>query len=317
MSLSQSSFPSEKDLIESFEEDLTLRDLGGEAKRHYLACVRIASSFLSGRGKNLLDLQDLDVLREFLTYLKKDRKVSTATAHHYLAALSSFCDFLTLEGRLPANPIPAFRKRYLPNRRSSRNASRRKVISSEEMGRLISSVLSPRDKAILTVLAKTGVRRGELTSIDVDDIDWEGGCINLKPKRKRTNRLVFLDEEGLRVLRSWVTARDSYLQDPKERALFVGEPGTRLCTHSVYLIVTKHAGRLGIHDSESEDIEGRFTPHCFRHWFTTVLRRGGMRRELIQELRGDSRKDAIDIYDHIDPEELQREYLRCIPALGL
>ncbi|MEE9507162.1 MAG: hypothetical protein V3V98_08480 [Thermoplasmata archaeon] len=56
MSLSQSSFPSEKDLIESFEEDLTLRDLGGEAKRHYLAYVRIASSFLGRRGKNLLNL---------------------------------------------------------------------------------------------------------------------------------------------------------------------------------------------------------------------------------------------------------------------
>ncbi|TET90487.1 MAG: recombinase [Methanomassiliicoccales archaeon] len=317
LSLAHPTIPSEEDLIESFGEDLTLRDLGEEAKRHYLTYVRIASSFLGRRGKDLLDLQDLNILREFLTYLKRNRRVSTATAHHYLSALSSFCDFLVLEGYLPANPIPAFRKRYLPNRRASRNASRRKVISAEEMGRLISSVLSPRDKAILTLLAKTGVRRGELASIDVDDIDWEGGCINLKPKRKRTNRLVFLDEESLRVLRSWVTARDSYLQDQEERALFVGEPGTRLCTHSVYQIVTKHAGRLGIHDSESKDIEGRFTPHCFRHWFTTMLRRGGMRRELIQELRGDSRKDAIDIYDHIDPEELQREYLRCIPALGL
>ncbi|MEE8183012.1 MAG: phage integrase N-terminal SAM-like domain-containing protein, partial [Thermoplasmata archaeon] len=118
LSLSQSSFPSEKDLIESFEEDLTLRDLGGEAKRHYLAYVRIASGFLARRGKNLLDLQDLDVLREFLTYLKKDRKVSTKTAHHYLTALSSFCDFLVLEGYLSSNPIPAFRKRYLPNRRA-------------------------------------------------------------------------------------------------------------------------------------------------------------------------------------------------------
>ena len=109
MSLSQSSFPSEEDLIESFEEDLTLRDLGGEAKRHYLAYIRIASTFLSRRGKNLLDLQDLDVLREFLTYLKRNRRISTTTAHHYLAALSSFCDFLVLEGYLSSNPIPAFR----------------------------------------------------------------------------------------------------------------------------------------------------------------------------------------------------------------
>ena len=42
-----------------------------------------------------------------------------------------------------------------------------------------------------------------------------------------------------------------------------------------------------------------------------------MRREFIQELRGDVRGDAIDIYDHIGPEELRKAYLACMPRLGL
>jgi hypothetical protein len=40
-----------------------------------------------------------------------------------------------------------------------------------------------------------------------------------------------------------------------------------------------------------------------------------MPREFIQELRGDRRKDAIDIYDHIDLSELKKRYLECIPKL--
>jgi integrase len=64
-------------------------------------------------------------------------------------------------------------------------------------------------------------------------------------------------------------------------------------------------------------MEDHFSPHNCRHFFTTHLRRAGMRREFIQELRGDSRKEAIDIYDHIDLKELKEAYLACIPQLGI
>jgi integrase/recombinase XerD len=39
--------------------------------------------------------------------------------------------------------------------------------------------------------------------------------------------------------------------------------------------------------------------------------------EFIQELRGDARREAIDIYYHIDMEELRRSYLAHIPQLGV
>jgi integrase/recombinase XerD len=42
-----------------------------------------------------------------------------------------------------------------------------------------------------------------------------------------------------------------------------------------------------------------------------------MRREFIQDLRGDSRREAMDIYDHIDLKELKEAYLACIPQLGI
>lgn len=42
-----------------------------------------------------------------------------------------------------------------------------------------------------------------------------------------------------------------------------------------------------------------------------------MKREFIQEHRGDTRGDAIDIYDHIDKEELREAYLAHISSLGI
>jgi len=42
-----------------------------------------------------------------------------------------------------------------------------------------------------------------------------------------------------------------------------------------------------------------------------------MRREFIQELCGDSWREAIDIHDRIDLKELKEAYLACIPQLGI
>jgi integrase/recombinase XerD len=42
-----------------------------------------------------------------------------------------------------------------------------------------------------------------------------------------------------------------------------------------------------------------------------------LRREFLKELRGDARKEAVDIYDHIDKKELRRAYLAAVPLLGI
>ena len=74
---------------------------------------------------------------------------------------------------------------------------------------------------------------------------------------------------------------------------------------------------MGFHNPDSQRLEDHFGPHCFRHWFTTWLLRNGMPRKYVKELRGDKRGEAVDIYHHIDREELRRAYLACIPKLGV
>ena len=44
---------------------------------------------------------------------------------------------------------------------------------------------------------------------------------------------------------------------------------------------------------------------------------GTTRRARIKELRGDSRREAVDVYDHIDHRELRKAYLGAIPRLGV
>jgi len=237
-----------------------------------------------------------------------------------LTAISGLYEFLVFEDHIPNNPVPGVRKRYIRRYKEHTDAddeSPRKLISIEQMSLLINSILDTRDKAISLLLAKTGVRRGELIAMDTTDINWTDQSITLKRKqfKKRSNRIVYFDDETARVLKRWLYQRSKL--DPQMLALFIGEHGERLKRNGVYSMVVKYAKRVGLHDPESPHAEDHFSPHCFRHWFTTWLRRAGMDRELIKVLRGDRRREAIDIYDRIDHEELKREYLAFIPQLGV
>ena len=307
--------PSDWGLILDFMEDCKLRGYSPETIRSHRSNLRTIARFLNTHMLSFTDV-DKTVLRDTLDYLRNERKVSQKTIESYFSALSSFYEYLVYEDLHSVNPVPSFRKRYLKTYKKGQVSPRRKLLSVEEMSLLINGVLEIRDKAIMTVLAKTGIRRGELLAIDVEDIDWKENSIKLKRRRKRSNPYVFFDEETAIILGRWLGVREGYARRG-ERALFVGEQGKRIGRNIVYGLVTRHAERFGFHDPGSDCLEDHFSPHCFRHWFTTHLRRSGLSREFLKELRGDSRGEAIDIYDHIGLDELRQAYLAAMPRLGI
>jgi integrase/recombinase XerD len=185
----------------------------------------------------------------------------------------------------------------------------------EDASRLVNSILDSRDKCILVLLFKTGMRVGELTSLDVGDINLENGEVTVKQKKKRSNRCLFLDNEAIAVLQRWLAARKNR-KGAEDQALFLSKIEKRITGRSVEEIIEKHAERVGLHNPGA-GLEDRFTPHCCRHWFVTHLLRAGMSRDFVKELRGDTRGEAIDVYNHIDRKELRESYLAHIPQLGI
>ncbi|MFZ3145384.1 tyrosine-type recombinase/integrase [Methanothrix sp.] len=301
-------------LIQDFVKDCQLRGMSPRSIPHYGYIPRVFKNYLEGQRVDFQTV-DKDHLRGFIEYLRIEKGVAGKTVENYFAVLSTFYDYLTFEGLVSSNPVLPIRRRYL-RRYKDNSMQERQLISVEAMGRLINSEMDIRNKAIIALLAKTGIRRGELISLDVDDVDLVEMRIKLKPTAKRTNRIVFFDAETAFILRRWLKIREGRNKKGIP-ALFLNAMGDRLDRGGVLLLVGEAARRVGLHNPDSERMEDRFSPHCCRHWFTTHLRRAGMRREFIQELRGDSRREAIDIYDHIDLKELKEAYLACIPQLGI
>ena len=303
--------PKASDLIERFHNDCNLRDM--VTTMDYVYRTRAYCAFLETRGKNPLNT-DRDDLRDFLAHLKtKGLKFRTIDAIY--TSLSAFYEFLIIEGLVEYNPVLPFRKYYLRRYKKDNDSETRKLISVEDASKLVNSILDTRDRCILVLLFKTGMRVGELTSLDVDDIDLDKGQVTLKLKKKRTNRVLFLDNEAIAILERWLVARKNR-KGAESEALFLSKVGTRIKKRSIEDAIAKHAERLGLHKPGAR-LEDRFTPHCCRHWFTTHLIRAGMPRDFVKELRGDARGEAIDIYNHIDKKELKESYLAHIPQLGI
>jgi len=303
------------ELIRQYREDCEIRGMSPESMRRYISSLKIYNQYLLERHLDLLNV-DRNILRSFLEYLRKERNVGLNTIGNYFTSMAMFYEFLEYEGYVDKNPVHSVRKRYIRRYKDNYEGQMRQLISVDDMAKLINSTLDVRDKAIITLLAKTGIRRKELITLDVDDIDWVDQSIRLKPTPKRTNRTVFFDDETAIILHRWKMARET--RNEKDiKALFINNLGTRLNRNGVYLAVTRPAERLWLHNPNSDRMEDHFSPHCCRHWFTTHLRRAGMAREFIQELRGDVRKEAMDIYDHIDKKELRESYLANVPQLGI
>jgi integrase/recombinase XerD len=312
-------------LLAEFENDCKDRHLTDETISRYKSPLKLFFSFLRQRNQTILDV-DKHVLKDFIHY-RRGQQVDQKTLENNFTALSTFYEFLCFEGIANMNPVLPVRKRYLKRYKdedsdNSFDESRRKLATVEQMAMLVNSILSIRDQAVVLTLAKTGLRRSELVSIDVEgdnggDINWIEQSITLKRKKfkKRSSRTVFFDDETARILKRWNAQRNK--QHPKTTALFVNEYGRRLGRNGVYNLVTKYSEAVGLHKPKSDRVEDHFSSHNCRHWFTTWLRRNGMQREFIKALRGDKRKDAIDIYDHIDREELRKAYLAYVPKLEI
>lgn len=300
-------------LLAAYARDATLQGLSDLTLKSYGHSAEVFVAHLGSKPVAKVTVKDL---AEFLA-AEKAKKLDARTLSSRISALASFFEFLEFEGHITGNPVPGFRRRYLGTlrREIGKKKSERQLASVDDVRRMLAQVVDVRDRCIIGVLAKTGMRNDELVQLDVDSIDLVRQTIQIKPHPKRTNCTVFFDDETARLMRRWLVVRRARTGTDKG-PLFVGQRGGRIDGDVVNEAVSRAALAVGLHQPNGP-LKNRFTPHNLRHFFTTHLRRAGMSREHIQWLRGDAGRDSMDVYLHLDEEAIRQEYRSKIPQLGL
>lgn len=235
-----------------------------------------------------------------------------------LSILTAFYDYLANEELAGRNPVRWMLVKFARTNRQHFHSedTKRRCPTLAEAQMFVQTAMDPMQKALFALAHKTGLRIGELLSLDVDHIDLAHLCIvNLPKHPKRSRYRILFDHETATVLDAWFNGRRRVLKDG-ERALFLGNHGKRLNGTVARDLWTRHALRLKLMKPDSPPKE-RLSPHTARHFFTTQMRRNRCLPEIVDELRGDEpqNKNSSGAYRKITDEELRTAYEAAVPKL--
>jgi site-specific recombinase XerD len=157
------------------------------------------------------------------------------------------------------------------------------------------SFLVRRDLAIVEVLFTTGMRVGELVTLNLSDWDDNEACFLVKGKGFRQRLAVLPDERSLTALRHYLVHRGRMKLG--HNALVVNAFGQRLAAQGVARILSRLA--------EQAEINVRVTPHMLRHTVATLLLRMGADIRVVQEVLGHTSIATTQRYTHVTKEHLR------------
>ena len=285
------------------------RNVSPHTLRNYASDLEQFKQHLFSVEKRVdVPVADIDrlTIREWMAGLHGDHK-KTSVARK-LASLRTFFQFLIREGKLESNPAKMVAtpkiERTLPNHLSMEDAVR--FIETPD----VNTDLGRRDRAILEFLYATGIRVGELTNINIADVDFRERMVRVTGKRKKQRIVPFGDPSAQAVMLYMEATRSAFLKncpvaarDPQ--ALFLNYQGSRITTRSVGRMIDKYIKQcVSIHN---------ISPHSLRHTFATHLLDSGADLRDIQELLGHARLSTTQIYTQVSMEKMIEVYDRSHP----
>jgi len=244
--------------------------------------------------------------QEMLSYLLnlKERNYAATTAARKVAAAKSFFSFMVAEGRIKDNPTlnvtsPRVGK-SLP-----KAISYNQVMLLLEQPAKLTTPEAKRDKAILELLYASGMRVSELVSLNLVDINVDGGDVRCFGKGHKERIIPIAHRAAVTVKKYLQEARTQLAHDDTEQALFLNARGERLTRQGLWQILKGYAKSAGL--------DKAITPHTLRHSFATHMLNGGADLRSVQELLGHANISTTQVYTHLTTEHIRRIYEQSHP----
>jgi site-specific recombinase XerD len=191
--------PANRELVAAFGRYMEARGFAagtqkeyGDAASRYVESLRAASAVEATRADVRLFLNELC-----------ERGLSATSISKYTFGLRAFYKFLRLAGIAPGvSPMVTISNRRIPRRVP-------RVLTLEEIERLIAATQSPFERAVIEVLYSTGVRVSELVSLKLEDVDMGEHVILVKKGKGRKDRYVLFGWQAAKAIAEYLRWRPS------------------------------------------------------------------------------------------------------------
>ncbi len=282
-------------LLKKVHDVIRMRHYSPRTESSYLNWIK---RFISFHDLNSPDEMNESHVREFLSYLAVEKKVSASTQNQALNAIV----FLFTHGlERDAGDFSDFIRAKVPKRRPD-------TLSREQVMAIIDELSMPH-KLMVMLMYGAGLRIAECLSLRIRAIHCSERTIHVHGKGAK-DRIVPLPPDALDLLRDQLSRakimfeEDSLYEPTLEWGEFYVFPSTELHVENRDRCVSRrYISRVGVakalrHTAKSIGITAHVTPHCFRHSFASHMVEDGVHIQTIQELLGHARLSTTFLYAH-------------------
>ncbi len=271
-----------KDTIKSYTLDLT------KFKEHT-------------NGLGIFSIKELDTyhIQDYVKLLHRKGLLPTSIARK-ASTIRSMFSYLTKKKIINLNPSKQIKTpkkaKTLPS-----------ILSIEQVNSLCSipssSNVAIRDRAMIELMYSSGLRLSEITSLDIDSIDFTNKTLLVMGKGKK-QRYLPVGGKAIEAVQLWIKVKENYAQS-SGKALFINKFGERLSNRSVQTRLNYWAKNLGVNCKVS--------PHMLRHSCATHLLEASGDLRAVQEFLGHEDITTTQIYTNVDFEHLKSVYDKAHP----
>lgn len=222
------------------------------------------------------------------------------------SSLNTFFTWLVKRKKLDQNPIA------MVDRPKNNTEHKVTFLTKAEIGKLFKAVdrnpnkvLAARDKTLFSLAIATGLRASALTNVNLNDINWSNGVINVIEKRQKV-REIPIGQNVISILKEWIEIRNKEFSDVDTTAVFLSQKRERLSGDAANDALKKYCTEAGI--------QKKITLHKLRASAATNLAASKVDIQTIGNILGhqstattlryvavldESKKNAIGILDQL------------------
>jgi integrase/recombinase XerD len=252
-------------------------------------------TFYGARGKTEITRIEHVDLEAFIEH-EQDRGMYVSTIRTRIVSLIAFLHFLMEQEILSPSLLKRRIRLKLPE-------TLPRAMDPRDVKKLIAVIHNTRDRALILLLLRTGMRIGEALNLTMNDIDLREKKVRLmEGEKNEKGRIVYLSPDARFALQRWFAVRK------KEHAsLFYGQSG-RLSYSAARSCFVNYLRKARL------DQKG-YTVHCLRHTFASELLNAGMRLEVLQQLLGHEDIEVTRRYARLTDKTREEEYFRAMAII--
>ena len=296
---------------EAYLENLAMRNYSPRTIESRRDGLKVFLHWIKERSlteSNNITKLHLESFQRYLWRWKKQngKPLGISTQRARLGTLKDYFAYLTRNNHITANPaseleLPRQEKR-LPQQALTLTEIK-SVLNVPD----ITDPLGIRDRSILELFYSTGMRRSELTNLEITDLNQERQILQVLKGKGNKDRIVPVSKRALHWLTRYLDeVRPKLLLNSHEKAFFVTSYGEKFNPDVVSRMVSKFI--------QQADIGKPGSCHILRHSCATHMLEGGADIRFIQQLLGHEKLETTSIYTHVSIEQLKAVHSKTHPA---